>query len=500
MGVQISGDTGNVLATKGTYTGNLTVGGVLTYEDVTNVDSVGLVTARSGIEIGARPGVAASISVDGNMIVSGIATIGSKLGIGGITPSNALDVQGGTTNTAIVARSTDTKAQISLVDNSTTSVGSVVVGAVGDALFFTSGSGGAERARIDSDGHFGIGMSPSGVRLDVTSTVNDIARFSGANSGGITIRNDTTNEIQIHSGTSDALIFGTNGENERLRIYANGAVLIGADSGEAGGDAKLAIDCQGMNIYDGVGDASNYGLIFANDSTTDKANGIGFFNDSASTCGGYIVHQDKGGGNIGDLVFGTSASSDTPVERLRISSAGNVTVADGNLIFGANGNALDFQNQTIESTSNYNRTVTAEKIDYYEEGYFDPTAISAGLTWETSGNRQLRYVRIGNWVSVSGYLQLVSRTSNSNVIQVAMPFTSAPNSSGYYTRGVGAAMYQNVTLTTNYTELVSYVGGGENYMRFFQLRSGHGWQQLMNSNLGSDSTTAIYFSINYMVA
>ena len=49
MGVQISGDTGNVLATKGTYTGNLTVGGVLTYEDVTNVDSVGLVTAREGV-------------------------------------------------------------------------------------------------------------------------------------------------------------------------------------------------------------------------------------------------------------------------------------------------------------------------------------------------------------------------------------------------------------------------------------------------------------------
>ena len=52
MGVQISGDTGNVLATKGTYTGNLTVGGVLTYEDVTNVDSVGIVTARGGIRVG----------------------------------------------------------------------------------------------------------------------------------------------------------------------------------------------------------------------------------------------------------------------------------------------------------------------------------------------------------------------------------------------------------------------------------------------------------------
>ena len=38
--------TGN--ATVG---GNLGVGGVLTYEDVTNIDSVGIITARSGINV-----------------------------------------------------------------------------------------------------------------------------------------------------------------------------------------------------------------------------------------------------------------------------------------------------------------------------------------------------------------------------------------------------------------------------------------------------------------
>ena len=32
-----------------TFTGNVTIGGTLTYEDVTNIDSVGLVTAREGI-------------------------------------------------------------------------------------------------------------------------------------------------------------------------------------------------------------------------------------------------------------------------------------------------------------------------------------------------------------------------------------------------------------------------------------------------------------------
>ena len=45
--------TGVLTATTGNITGNMTVGGVLTYEDVTNVDSVGIITAQSGIRIGA---------------------------------------------------------------------------------------------------------------------------------------------------------------------------------------------------------------------------------------------------------------------------------------------------------------------------------------------------------------------------------------------------------------------------------------------------------------
>ena len=102
MGVQINGDTGNISATKADYSGNVTIGGTLTYEDVTNIDSVGLVTARTGIEIGARPGVAASISVDGNMIVSGITTLGSDVKIGtGVTlsPDGNVFATGVTTST-----------------------------------------------------------------------------------------------------------------------------------------------------------------------------------------------------------------------------------------------------------------------------------------------------------------------------------------------------------------------------------------------------------------
>ena len=63
-------------------TGNLGVSGVLTYEDVTNIDSVGIITARSGIKIGPTAGVAATIFADGSINSSGIITAISYRGDG----------------------------------------------------------------------------------------------------------------------------------------------------------------------------------------------------------------------------------------------------------------------------------------------------------------------------------------------------------------------------------------------------------------------------------
>ena len=115
MGVQINGDTGNISATKADYSGNVTIGGTLTYEDVTNIDSVGLITARNGIEVGARPGVGASISVDGNAIFSGITTAVTLKATTGIVTTL-------TSTTGIVTTVTTN----TLTANSTTKVGSGV--------------------------------------------------------------------------------------------------------------------------------------------------------------------------------------------------------------------------------------------------------------------------------------------------------------------------------------------------------------------------------------
>ena len=55
-------------------TGNIGVGGTLTYEDVTNIDSVGLITARSGMKIGPTAGVAGTFFADGSYVTAGIIT------------------------------------------------------------------------------------------------------------------------------------------------------------------------------------------------------------------------------------------------------------------------------------------------------------------------------------------------------------------------------------------------------------------------------------------
>ena len=87
----------NIVGTAATFTGTVkgdadytiqnltgvaaTFSGVLTYEDVTNVDAVGIVTAQGGFEIGAS-GVGGTIASIGNAEFAGIVTATSFAGDG----------------------------------------------------------------------------------------------------------------------------------------------------------------------------------------------------------------------------------------------------------------------------------------------------------------------------------------------------------------------------------------------------------------------------------
>jgi len=73
---------GSVSAGSISVTGNISVGGTITYEDVTNVDSIGIVTARSGVDINGG-----GLNVDaGGVNVTGVSTFANDVKVGsGIT-------------------------------------------------------------------------------------------------------------------------------------------------------------------------------------------------------------------------------------------------------------------------------------------------------------------------------------------------------------------------------------------------------------------------------
>lgn len=111
--------TENIVGGTATFSGNVTIGGTLTYEDVSNIDSVGFVTARIGLNVGyttGPSGIGATILPDGNAAFAGIVTssggliVGSAtsqfsvissgstimVGIGTTNPLHTLDVRGDT--------------------------------------------------------------------------------------------------------------------------------------------------------------------------------------------------------------------------------------------------------------------------------------------------------------------------------------------------------------------------------------------------------------------
>ena len=67
-----------------TVNGSISVGGTVTYQDVTNVDSVGLITARSGVNVSGGDvtvGTAVTINSTGLNVV-GVVTATSFIGDG----------------------------------------------------------------------------------------------------------------------------------------------------------------------------------------------------------------------------------------------------------------------------------------------------------------------------------------------------------------------------------------------------------------------------------
>jgi hypothetical protein len=90
--------SGNITGTTATFSGNVSVGGTLSYEDVTNVDSVGLITARNGIDV-----TAGGINAVG--VVSATSFVGTALSISGIGTISDLSIKAAAETVSVASTS-----------------------------------------------------------------------------------------------------------------------------------------------------------------------------------------------------------------------------------------------------------------------------------------------------------------------------------------------------------------------------------------------------------
>ena len=112
---------GNITGTAATFTGNVSVGGTLTYEDVTNVDSVGIVTAGKGFRA----------TTGGIIVTSGISTLAGTI-ISGITTIDASGV-----NVTGVATATKFSGPGNIPGNVTTGTYTIVAADAGKLVSAT---------------------------------------------------------------------------------------------------------------------------------------------------------------------------------------------------------------------------------------------------------------------------------------------------------------------------------------------------------------------------
>jgi len=223
MGIQINGNNDTITAIDGSITvgTDLTVPGVLTYDDVTNIDSVGVITARSGLNV-----------------------TGGSVGIGTDNPGASLQITAD--SPGILFQDANSGATESKIEGLSGHLYYTTDNLNRDHIF--SATDESEALRITGDGNVGIGTDNPSMPLHLSTTEQNAVKWESSNSDGPLTHyyNGTTHlgnvgnskgvmsstDLHFGIGSKFDLLFGTKPSGggstvERLRITSSGNVGIG---------------------------------------------------------------------------------------------------------------------------------------------------------------------------------------------------------------------------------------------------------------------------------
>ena len=200
----------------------------------------------------------------------------------------------------------------------------VTIGSAGsESLRVYDNNNSAERLRITSIGKVGIDNNSPDNKLSVYDVgycgleLKSNRSTATDNIGGVHWKTQSTDVAYLQSLVDGTIRFrNTSSLTERLRITSAGRVQIGL-TGMTGGDD------QALTVNNPAGNANVLELSTSNSSG--RINCSRTLSNTLNTTA-YIEWNEPGAQGTGDLRFGTSASSNNPVERLRITSAGLVDI------------------------------------------------------------------------------------------------------------------------------------------------------------------------------
>ena len=231
-----SGNITNLTGAAATFTGNVTVGGVLTYDDVTNVDSLGLGTFRNGLIVQGTGTTSTTLNV------SGVSTFQDKvhlldndrLHFGGASGDTGdLEIyHNGSTISYIDSKSTQLRIETDAIRLRTDGGETYLEGDANASVkiyynnskkFQTAGTGVTVTGRVDATSFAGDGSALTGISVGISTAAATVAGIVTT----LDLSSAQDHKLTVSGITTITCSGGTEGESHTVRIINSGITTVG---------------------------------------------------------------------------------------------------------------------------------------------------------------------------------------------------------------------------------------------------------------------------------
>ena len=308
------------------------------------------------------------------------------------------------------------------------------------------------------------------------------------NSNGIDVGNNKRIQIKDYYGDVSGRIENSDSTNNSLRIDV--------DPDDSGASSVFMVRIDGNELVR-LNHNGKFGIGMNDPAATLHVGGSADTSPQVriQRTSGYnnawkIYQSHYGTSDYGTLFLQPTLATTPNVEITNAAGAMAMRVdSDTGVISVKNGGGVNFQ-ATSDASG-----MDSELLDDYEEGSWTPTARNDGSFTSSLG----RYVKIGQQVTVWGFIPTVTNNTSNNTLQVSgLQFTVK---SGGSTEYVGTLMIRFVASTSLLgVSFNTYTYSGRNYLEFFACRDdGNNYEVVKHSDLSYTNSNGIRFCITYVV-